>query len=656
MSWVEGAGTASSTFATDSVVNVELAWFEASFSAPSNLAPLMAKGRLRALVPACLTALSLLLYGCGSSSGSGSAATVAPPNPTQSLVASWHALGRAACPPPYLAIGRKSRYSARELAKARRGIFSIKGHPTKLVPPIDWSMDPYHSKSFRGVLAGLKWIDVLISAARHGDRAALAQARDIALDWVEHNPRHRPPSDKSWENKIIGDRAPYLAYITRAAACEHVLSRKQGLVLIRSLRQHGRALTERKLYVPSNHGLFMDYGLEALAKEAPFLSKAPAWERFAPRRFQETLRKRIYPSEGFWLENSSSYHLAVLKLVRAFTALAGSAAPPSLHALTAKMTDVAGWLIEPDGKRVLLGDSNLKATPREAARAAHNDNGMLFLRRSGIAVVKRPRPNPAYLMFAATFHNGTHNQADADTIDLYDRGQRILSDSGLYDKDQDPWQVFSRSSFSHSVMTIDGRSFPLDKRFRYGSGLRAAGQGGGWFAIEGVNPNAKRVQGVTASRFVLYKPHYALIVIDSARSQRTHTYQHWFQLAPQIATAVYGDAVELRGRHGFRGELSSSGTAPTKINLLRGQTNPVRGWLFPRYRKKVPRTTAELSDRGSNVDEVATLSLAPGAPVRAQLRRPVRGDSAAVRLTKDGRRGPVLTLARRGSRLRVAVR
>ena len=616
----------------------------------------MAIARPRALLPACLAALSLLFYGCGSSSGSSSADTVAPPSPTNNLLASWRALEHAPCPAPYLAISRRAHYSRTEVAKARRGIFSIKGHPTKLAPPIDWATDPYHSKSFRGVLAGLKWIDVLLYAARHGDGAALAQARDIALDWVRHNPRHRPPSDKSWENKIIGDRAPYLAYIARAAACEGTLSREQGLVLIRSLRQHGRALTEGKLYVPSNHGLFMDYGLEALAKEAPFLSKAAAWRTLAPRRFYKTLGRRIYPSEGFWLENSSSYHLAVLKLVRDFTALAGRAAPASLRRLTAKMTDVAGWLIEPDGKRVLLGDSNLKATPPEAARAGRGDDGMLFLRRSGIAVVKRPKPDPAYLMFAATFHNGTHNQADADTIDLYDRGQRILTDSGLYDKDQDPWQVFSRSSFSHSVMTIDGRTFPLDKKFRYGSGLRAAGRGGGWFAIEGVNPNARRVEDVRATRLVLYKPHYALVVVDSARSNQPHTYQRWFQLAPQIHASLSGGAISLRGRNGFRGGLTSTGTTPAKLTLLRGQASPVRGWVFPHYRTKVPRTTAELADSGSKVDEVATLSLVRGSPITARLVRPVSDGSVEIRLAKGARPGPVLRVARQGSTLRVAVR
>ena len=449
--------------------------------------------RARALAP--LAALTLAACGCGDGGGS---STVAPPKPTKSLLAAWHALERAPCPAPYLAIDQKTSYSRAELRQAEKGRFSIKGHPTTLEPSIDWAMDPYDSKSFRGVLASLKWIDPVIYASRHGDRQALAQARDIALDWVAHNPRHHPPTDKSWENKIIGDRAPYLAYITRAAACQHMLSSEQGLTLIESLRQHGRALTENKLYVPSNHGLFMDYGLEALAKEAAFLSKAHEWERFAPKRFQKTLERRIYPSEGFWLENSSSYHLAVLKLVREFTGLAGNAAPPSLRQITRRMTDVAGWLIEPDGKRVLLGDSNLKPTPPEASAAARDDGGMLFLRRSGIGAVKSRPPDSAYLLFAATFQNGTHNQADALTLDLFDRGQRILSDSGLYDKEDDPWQVYSRAAYSHSVMTIDGKTFPLDKKFRYGSGLRASGQGDGWFAMEGVNPNARAGAGRAA--------------------------------------------------------------------------------------------------------------------------------------------------------------
>lgn len=599
-----------------------------------------------------LAAASLIVVGCGSDGGS---KTVAPPKPTASLLASWHALERAPCPPAYLAIDSKSSYPAAEVAQARRGLFRIKGHDTKLDVPIDWAMDPYDSRSFRGILASLKWIDPLIYASRHGDRGALTQARDIALDWVAHNPRNRPPADKSWENKIVGDRAPYLAYVTRAAACQGMLSQKQGLFLIRSLRQHGRALTSNKLYKPSNHGLFMDYGLEALAKTAAFLPKSPEWEPFAPRRFMRTLGRRIYPSEGFWLENSSSYHLAVLKLVREFDALAGSSAPPALHRLTRRMTDVAGWLIEPDGKRVLLGDSNLKVTPPEALSAGRGDDGMLFLRRSGIAMVKRPRPDPSYLMFASTFQNGTHNQADALTLDLYADRQRILSDSGLFDKEEDPWQEYSRDAYSHSVMTIDRKSFPLDKKFRYHSGLRASGQGDGWFAIQGVNPNAERVQGVRHARLVLYKPGYALVVVDSTRSAKPHSYERYFQLGKDLTAKKAGSStVSLTGKHGFEGQLTSTGTAPSTVTLAHGQTDPVRGWLFPRYRKRVPRPTAQFTASGRNLDEVATLSLVQGgAPLVATLDGPVTRSGVSVTLRKGGKQRGRVDVRRFGSHLRV---
>jgi hypothetical protein len=181
------------------------------------------------------------------------------------------------------------------------------------------------------------------------------------------------------------------------------------------------------------------------------------------------------------------------------------------------MNEVAGWLIEPQKRRVLLGDSNLKLTPPDILPLAKRDNGLLWLPRSGISIVKRPAPDQSFMLFAATFHNGSHNQADALTVDLFANGERVLTDSGLYDKDPDPYQVFSRSSYSHSVMTIDNKSFPLGEGKAYGSGLRAVGQGGGWYAMEGVNPLVT-LQGVLHRRLVLYKPGYGLVVADFAAS------------------------------------------------------------------------------------------------------------------------------------------
>lgn len=610
-----------------------------------------------ARVGAALGALAaaVALAACGSSSdagpkgpGSGGPGGGAKP----AIAAEVTALRKSSCPAPYLVVHSK-HYPKGEVRQALHGVFRIHHHPRRLVPPVNWAQDPYNSKAYRSILAGLKWTDILLSAYRAGNLHALAEARDIALDWIDHNPRHHPTTDKTWFNKVIGDRAPFLAYIARAANCEGILSKQQATTFVTSLAQHGRALTSPKLYSPSNHGLFMDYGLAALAREADFMPKAAHWRKLAPRRFQRTLLGRVYPDEGFWLENSSSYHLAARILTHKFVALVGKSAPASLRRLATRMDEVGGWLIEPDGRRVLLGDSNLKVTPPDILARSKRDNGLLWLPKSGVSIIKRPAPDPSFLLFAATFHNGTHNQADALTFDLFANGERVTTDSGLYDKDADPYQVFSRSSYSHSVMTIDGKSFPLGAGKRYGSGLRAVGQSHGWYALEGVNPLAS-LQGVTHHRLLLYKPGYALEVVDFAQSKQRHTYSRYFQLGPKLHVTQHGGAVDMTGRKGFVARLTSTGTAPAKLKLLKGQKHPLRGLIFPSYRDAVPRTTAEFTSRGANVDQVATFALDRSAAVRGTLAAGSTPDDATVKLKAPGGAATTLHVTRSGGKLSIS--
>jgi heparinase II/III-like protein len=609
-------------------------------------------GRARTLAAVIVFAAATALSACGSSGGGDASASDGAHGPKPAILADVKALRAAPCPAPYLVVHEK-HYPKSQVRQALANRFHIHHHIDTLKPPIDWKQDPYHSKAWSAVFASLKWMDVLIYAYRHGDRQALAEARDLMLDWVEHNPRHHPPTQKSWFNKVIGDRAPFLAYITRAASCEGMLSASQAATLVGSIAEHGRALTSKKVYSPSNHGLFMDYGLASMAREASYMPKAAEWRKLAPRRFEKTLLHRVYPNEGFWLENSSSYHLAARLLTEKFIALLGSGVPPSLDRLANRMNEVAGWLIEPDKRRVLLGDSNLKLTPPDILPVAKRDDGLRWLPRSGLGIVKRPDPDPSFLLFAATFHNGTHNQADALTVDLFANGQRVLTDSGLYDKDPDPWQVFSRSSYSHSVMTIDGKSFPLGSGKAYGSGMRAVGQGNGWYAMEGVNPLAS-LHDVMHHRLVLYKPGFGLVVTDFAQAKSKHTYRRYFQLGPKITATPDHGALRLSGPHGFAAELSSSGTAPSKLALLKGRRHPIRGFIFPDYRNAVPRTTAEYTARGRNVNQVATFGLDAGEPVRGSLSKGSTPNDAMITLKAPGGGPTVLHVTRSGSKLSVS--
>jgi hypothetical protein len=270
------------------------------------------------------------------------------------------------------------------------------------------------------------------------------------------------------------------------------------------------------------------------------------------------------------------------------------------------MEKVGGWLIEPDHGIVQFGDSNMITPGHDYQRRAKKDSGLLSLLRSGLAIVKEPG---SFLSVVADFHNGSHKHSDDLSFDLYDDGHRIVSDTGMYDKDPGPIRDFVKSAQAHSTLTVDGKDFPRAGKFAYGSGLRATGRGNGWFAIEGGNP-LLHAQGVKQTRFFLYKPGVALIVGDRVRSSATHAYDRYFQLGPDVDIQNQGPQQLGLSASGLSGTLySESSVGVENRGTARGQLNPRAGWTAPSFRKFVPRWTVDLGSSGNNANYVTTISL-----------------------------------------------
>ena len=204
------------------------------------------------------------------------------------------------------------------VAAAREGRFGVRKVELRLEPPIDWEQNPVESSSFQGKLQDLTWLDVLFAAYLEGDRRALAQARDIALDWIQANPFANPYVEgkvrgdpKPWIDKIAAERVAILAWLTAAADCERMLDPAHRRALRGSLALHGSFLADNDNYHETNHGLYVDQGLDMLARLAPDLPLAKRWERVAERRFLRNLRAHVAGGEGFWLEHSAGYQLAI---------------------------------------------------------------------------------------------------------------------------------------------------------------------------------------------------------------------------------------------------------------------------------------------------------------------------------------------------------
>lgn len=510
-------------------------------------------------------------------------------------------------------------------------------------------MDPLGAHRFRQNLQKLRYLRPLLGAYQlRGDTEALRQAADLTLDWARANPLGGAGIPvEAWIDKIVGDRVPTIAFTTRAAACEGLLSRAEARDLLASLRDHGAFLTDAGNYVPDNHGLFADTGLFLLGDYLPFLRQSERWQRLALRRFKATLTGRL--ANGIWLEHSTAYQFFVLG---ALEDLAGYADDSELDELVERMREAAAWLVMPDSDVTQFGSSNLVPVPDWALQSARELEGMRVFGDAGFATVSTggdPR-EAGYLAVTAGFHNLVHKHADDLSFELYDSGHRVVTDTGLYHKDPGEERDFILSASAHSVLAVDGQTFPIGAPANaYGSGLVASGEGDGWWAIVGRNPLVA-AQDVNHRRLFLYRPGTALVVVDRIRAPEAHTYSRFFQLGPdlELASDRGPRAVALRA-DGFSGELyDAPATAPTQRSEVRGSEDPLQGWTSPDFREFLPRWTVQLDSQGSDVTHVATLGLEDSAP-RA-IEASWNGRRAQVRLSD----GVTLELRFEGDRVAVS--
>jgi hypothetical protein len=337
------------------------------------------------------------------------------------------------------------------------------------------------------------------------------------------------------------------------------------------------------------------------------------------------------PDEGFWLEQTAIYQWEVTNLLDRLLEIL-RIGPDDLQNILARMKRNSGWLVVPDRKIVQFGDSQQRRAPDEYRDLSETQSGLFVLRRSGYAFV---RQGQSYLALASSFHNSTHKHADELSFDLYDRGHRIVSDTGFFHKDPGRWFKYTHGSSAHSTVTLDGKSFPRGGRYSYGSGIGAWGSGasdlgGTWYAIKARNPLLGR-NHVSHQRWLVYKPGVALIVVDRLRTGRKRRYKSFFQLGPDLAVSEQADRLGFTAS-GLNGALyNNGGGRRTGRNVLRGSNRPLQGWTSPAFRQKDPRSTAIFKTKGADADRVTTLSL-NGPNLEASAIGRVDGDALSLQL------------------------
>jgi len=562
-------------------------------------------------------------------------------------------LKRAGCT-PYRAI-LQGKYSSKARRAAKRWKFKVFHFKTRLKPPVNWeTKDPFHSRSFRQNLHGFTWMDTLLYAyKRTGDTATLRRARDLALDWIKSNPRRFRAGRKgfAWHPKSAADRAGYLGFLARTAACKGMLNAKQARLMVRSLKAHARYLANGPEHQVSNFGLFQDLGLLILSKYLVYEKESSGWRKLALRRFPETLRGRL-SSENVWLEHSTQYQFLAIRLLRDFLKYSpGKQRDPELSAKLAEMKAAANWFVKPGGRYALLGDTQIGSAPEWGYNRGADPQGLKTFNESGFAMV---RDGGSYLATTSGFFNLTHKHADELDFDLVDNGVQVVNGPGNYGYDRHAeFRDYQLASNSHSVLVVDGQSFPLDPAKAHGSAIRATGQGAGWYAILGANPLVSEL-GVGHSRLFLYKPGRTLAVVDRVRADVPHTYERFFHLGSDLqAGPLSAGTLQLTGPN-FAGGLHDDAAADGEAlrAMVRGRRTPLQGFVFPGFRQLVPRWSVDFVSKAEDADYIATFTLA--GERRSGEVLVADGTRTEVELVVPGGSVERLSVTRSGSRLSVS--
>jgi Heparinase II/III-like protein/Heparinase II/III N-terminus len=512
--------------------------------------------------------------------------------------------------------------------------YTVRGEEIDLVRPIDWQMDPHDNQSWRFWFHTLQFLDVPLRVYEdEGDLDALAKARDIALDWVSGNPiGGERTGDFAWYDMGTGVRAAFLGYVWRETRRNGLLDPEQETDLTAALRLHARWLSDEKNYTPhSNHGLFEDAGLYVMGAYAGELPDAAGWRDLAERRFLETLSRHIEFDEGVHKEHSPGYQMYIRDLVKQLREQGGIGGD-RIAGLLERLDAAAGWMVMPDGTMSPFGDTDMIEAPAFAREAADQEGLRVFF-EAGYAFVRR---GSSYLALTCCHHSRAHKHADELSWCLHEGDHLIVGEASRfgYRDEKDPARIYARSSHGHNVLIVDDQSFPWPDHNPYGSGLLAAGEGGGWYAILGRNP---LLDGVDHRRLLLYRPGELVVVADELESKAEHTIDRRLHFGPELVAAVSGSEVVARADGNPVAALFEASEVPVEVTLARGEVEPrMDGWTFPRDNTKVPSDAVTLRTRLASGTLVHGVAVGRGAPDAVTVK--VEEGLVIVEISRDGNR------------------
>jgi hypothetical protein len=276
----------------------------------------------------------------------------------------------------------------------------------------------------------------------------------------------------------------------------------------------------------------------------------------------------------------------------------------------------------PNGKFEMIGDTSGGQAPwkpgtdmeyaatrgasgvKPARVIAKYTAGYLFA-RSGWGE-KRPAADETFLSTKWGAAPVFHGHSDGLELTLAGYGSRLLIDPGLYAYSAGTIRGFMKGRSAHNVVTVDGLTWHSTATSR----LLAYHVSSKYVDIQ---LRAAGYTGVTHTRRITYSRGLDYVIVDDQlASSSTHTYRQLWHFTEDAKPAVGVASVWTQRAKGNVMVRQLAGT--TTMNIVRGRTSPVQGWVSYTYGVKVAAPVEEAVKRGSNVRYVTLIVPAAGHP------------------------------------------
>lgn len=486
--------------------------------------------------------------------------------------------------------------------------------PVKVSELADWAKYGAAHRSWGFHLHAWEFMDPLLSAADAEDGDTwLRRIVRIAIDWIR---AHRDADDDAdpmaWYDMSQSLRTPRLIAIALRAA-RHDGMREQALILAEALAWHLDELHQDRAFNPrNNHGFYTAVSQVHAGRYLDMLPDASRTAEEGEERLARMARSQ-FAADGVHLEHSPDYHRMLLNSFER-AVQDDLIADEEIRTRIQRAAYVLGWMIQPDGTILQMGDSPATKVLGKVKDSIDPHTRFLLTNGAsgepdveefaafpdgGYAFVRSPQPSApdelagsGYLAFSAAYHSRAHKHADDLNVVWFDRGHQILTDAGrfgygdLLDKDSPlrsegfyyaaPERQYVESTMAHNTLMIDGRNQRRQGRRPYGSALGDCVRKGDRFDLSA----RVRHPDYVHRRRVVYRPGKELRLLDAIHSSVPETREAvvWLNLDGGFELESVGEEIVLIAETGT-GPLRLSVSGPGRaLEPVRGQQEPLRGW------------------------------------------------------------------------------